>query len=110
MKERLLKKHCMPCEDGCEPLDPDDVVRFLNELSLDWAVVRNMRLRREFRFDSFMEAMVFVNDIAAVAENEGHHPDIYIYFNRVIIELMTHNIDGLSDNDFILARKIEELR
>lgn len=110
MKEGLLEKHCLPCEEGCEPLDQDDIAQFLSDLSLDWAVVRSVRLRREFCFGSFMEAMVFVNDIAAVAEQEGHHPDIYIYFSRVIIELMTHNIDGLSDNDFIMARKIEELR
>lgn len=106
----LNAKHCTPCEEGTTPLDHDDIVRFSNCLDLDWGVVRDARLHHEFRFPSFMEAMLFVNDVAAIAEEEGHHPDLYIYFTRVVVELTTHSIDGLSDNDFILARKIELCR
>ena len=103
----LAQRHCIPCEGGTAPLDHADIGRFLGNLTLEWAVVDDVKLRREFRFKSYMEAMVFVNDVAAIAEEEGHHPDMCIYFNRVVIELTTHSIDGLSDNDFILARKIE---
>jgi 4a-hydroxytetrahydrobiopterin dehydratase len=103
----LTERHCVPCEQGTAPLAHDDVARFLRDLDLDWAVEGNRRLRHEFRFPSFMAAMLFVNDVAAVAEEEGHHPDLSIYFTRVVVELTTHSIDGLSDNDFILARKIE---
>src|SRR5688572_6414159 len=102
-----MQNHCTPCETGSAPLDHAEILAFLPTLTLDWNVVDDARLTREFRFGSFMESMVFVNDVAAIAEEEGHHPDMYIYFNRVVIELTTHSIDGLSDNDFILARKIE---
>lgn len=104
------QKHCTPCENGTTPLDHDDIVRFLSTLDLDWNVIRDTRLHHEFRFESFMEAMIFVNDVAAIAEEEGHHPDLCIYFTRVVVELTTHSIQGLSDNDFILARKIELCR
>lgn len=103
----LIQKHCTPCESGATPLEHEDIGRFLDSLDLDWSVVDGARLKREFVFPSFMEAMLFVNDVASIAEEEGHHPDLCIYFTRVVVELTTHSIDGLSDNDFILARKIE---
>lgn len=103
----LAQKHCTPCEAGSPPLDHADVVQFLHSLNLAWNVKDDLSIQHEFRFKSYMEAMVFVNDVAAIAEEEGHHPDMCIYFNRVVIELTTHSIHGLSDNDFILARKIE---
>lgn len=89
------------------PLDHAEILQFLPNLTLEWKVIDDARLQREFRFGSFMESMVFVNDVAAIAEEEGHHPDVSIHFTRVVIELTTHSINGLSDNDFILARKIE---
>lgn len=107
LPSNFTPEHCTPCEEGATPLGHDDVMRFLSSLDLRWIVIRDERLHHEFRFNSFMEAMVFVNDVAAIAEEEGHHPDLYIYFTRVVVELTTHSIDGLSDNDFILARKIE---
>ena len=106
-ESNLAQQHCIPCEGGTAPLDHTDITRFLQNLALQWNVVKDKALRREFRFGSYMEAMVFVNDVAAIAEEEGHHPDMGIHFNRVVIELTTHSIDGLSDNDFIVARKIE---
>jgi 4a-hydroxytetrahydrobiopterin dehydratase len=106
-ESNLAHKHCIPCEGGTAPLDHADIVRFQKDLELEWKVVDDTKLQREFRFKSYMEAMVFVNDVAAIAEEEGHHPDMCMYFNRVVIDLTTHSIDGLSDNDFILARKIE---
>ena len=74
-----------------------------------WELEEN-RLIRRFRFKDFREAMVFVNRVADLAESEGHHPDIYISWNRVRLELTTHAIKGLSENDFIIASKVSDLR
>lgn len=73
-----------------------------------WELEEN-RLIRRFRFKDFREAMVFVNRVADLAESEGHHPDIYISWNRVRLELTTHAIKGLSENDFIIASKVNDL-
>jgi 4a-hydroxytetrahydrobiopterin dehydratase len=74
-----------------------------------WELEEN-RLIRRFRFKDFREAMVFVNRVADLAESEGHHPDIYISWNRVRLELTTHAIKGLSENDFIIASKVNDLK
>ena len=103
----LAERHCRACAGHVRPLINDQIEALKSKLTLDWEVLNSRRLRHVFKFDDFMEAMIFVNDIAAVAEDEGHHPDIYIYYRTVVIELTTHKIEGLSDNDFILARKIE---
>lgn len=105
----LTKKHCVPCEGGDDPFDKEQVDTYKGLLNLDWDIVDNKRIMRRFKFKDFKEAMKFVNNIAVIAEDEGHHPDIYIYYNKVGIELTTHAIDGLSENDFILAAKIEKL-
>ena len=73
-----------------------------------WTLKDNA-IEREFKFKDFREAISFVNGIAEIAEEEGHHPDIYIYYNKVRLELSTHNIGGLSKNDFVLAAKVNEL-
>ncbi|MFW9820819.1 MAG: 4a-hydroxytetrahydrobiopterin dehydratase [Candidatus Thorarchaeota archaeon] len=76
-----------------------------------WSLLREgiHRIKKEFIFGDFEEAMRFVNKVADVAEDEGHHPDIYIYYNEVILELHTHAIKGLHLNDFIMAAKINEI-
>ncbi|MEX2719029.1 MAG: 4a-hydroxytetrahydrobiopterin dehydratase [Candidatus Sigynarchaeota archaeon] len=76
-----------------------------------WQLVREgtHKIRKEFKFKDFKGSMDFVNRVAAVAESEGHHPDIYIYYNRVVLELYTHAVKGLFDNDFILAAKIDNV-
>jgi 4a-hydroxytetrahydrobiopterin dehydratase len=79
-------------------------------LSLPWEVVDGKKIQNTFRFKNFVEAMAFVNRIVPVAEKEGHHPDIHIYYSKVTIVLWTHAINGLSENDFILAAKIEFLQ
>ncbi len=67
------------------------------------------KIQKEFSFKDFKEAMKFVNNVAEIAESEGHHPDFHIFWNRVILALTTHSINGLSENDFILAAKIDQL-
>lgn len=103
----LINKKCVPCEGGEPPLPPEMVNRYLAELKTPWAVLEGKRLKKEYAFKDFKEAMQFVNKVADVAESEGHHPDIGIFYNRVTIELWTHAVGGLSENDFILAAKIE---
>jgi len=103
----LLEQRCQPCTGGTPPLAPAAITPLKRQLAPAWKVISGAKLSRIFTFDSFPEAMVFVNDVAALAEDEGHHPDITINYSKVLIELTTHAIHGLSANDFILARKIE---
>lgn len=106
----LTKKHCVPCEGGTPPL-PDDQEDMLHKQVPDWVLLRegNHMLRRQFTFKDFVEAMDFVNRVAAIAEEEQHHPDIKIVYNKVQIDLFTHAVGGLSENDFIVAAKIDVL-
>src|ERR1039458_3237215 len=103
----LTKKKCVPCEAGTPPLEAEAVTKFAKSVP-DWKVSDNKKLSREFKFKNFKEAMVFVNRVAEIAEAEGHHPDVYIFYNLVRLELSTHAINGLSENDFILAAKIDK--
>ncbi len=100
----LVEKRCEPVKAGTPPLQPGEVHRLLEEVP-GWTVKDNA-LEREFNFRNFKEAIDFVNNVAARAEEEDHHPDIHIYYNRVKLILSTHKIGGLSYNDFIMAAKI----
>jgi 4a-hydroxytetrahydrobiopterin dehydratase len=105
----LTQKKCVPCEGGVPPLGPEEVARLLPQLK-DWQVLENNRkLSKRFLFDDFKQAMAFVNKIADLAESEGHHPDFTVHYSVVDVTLWTHAIGGLSDNDFILAAKIDHL-
>lgn len=106
----LNQKHCIPCESGDPPITEEREEELHTEVS-QWLLLRdgNHKLRRQFTFKDFKEAMMFVNEVAAVAEKEGHHPDIYIFYNKVQIDLFTHAVGGLSENDFIMAAKIDKI-
>ena len=104
----LTDKKCVPCEGGVQPFTESQINDYLAQLKTEWEVVAFIKIKKQFKFKDFKEAMAFVNKIAEIAEKEGHHPDITINYNRVTIELSTHSIGGLSENDFILAAKIEE--
>lgn len=106
----LEKRHCIPCEGGVKPLDKETARNFLREVHSRWNLsVDGDRIARTFNFKDFKEAMVFVNAVSDLAESEGHHPDIRISYARVTLELTTHAIHGLSENDFILAKKIDPI-
>ncbi|MEI6345814.1 MAG: 4a-hydroxytetrahydrobiopterin dehydratase [bacterium] len=104
----LSNKKCIPCEVGGVAFKPEEVVIFSRDL-LNWEVLENKKLVRKFKFKDFKESITFVNKVAEIAEKEGHHPDIGINYNEVNIELTTHAVRGLTENDFILASKIEEI-
>jgi 4a-hydroxytetrahydrobiopterin dehydratase len=104
----LAARRCAPCERGTPPLTEAEASALLPGVR-EWEVRESKALRRRFRFRDFAAAMVFVNAVAALAEEEGHHPDIRISYNRVTLDLTTHAIGGLSENDFILAAKIDRL-
>jgi 4a-hydroxytetrahydrobiopterin dehydratase len=107
---KLAKKKCVPCEGGVPPLTPEQAQALMPELDQGWMLIDGARiLARTFAFKDFADALAFVNKVGTIAEEEGHHPDITLAWGSVGIELMTHAIDGLSENDFIVAAKIDEL-
>lgn len=105
----LIKKKCIPCEGGTPPFDQEKIKEYLAQLKSDWEVLENRKIRKEFKFKDFLGAIAFVNKVAEIAEQEDHHPDIHISYRKVLIELWTHAVGGLSENDFIVAAKIELL-
>jgi 4a-hydroxytetrahydrobiopterin dehydratase len=105
----LSKKKCIPCEGGIPPLGEKDIADYRTFISKDWKVSDNRKISREFFFVSYRHTMDFINKIADLAEAEGHHPVMHIFFGSALIELWTHSINGLSENDFILAAKIDRL-
>ncbi len=99
----------MPCEGGIPPLTEKEIAGFKKLISEDWKVLENSKLMKEFYFVSYRHTIDFVNKVADLAEKEGHHPVLHVYFGRLVTELWTHSISGLSENDFILAAKIDKL-
>jgi len=108
MNTPLLQQKCTACEGGIPPMTAEQIAKYRPQIDAAWEVIDNKKIRREFKFKDFKEAMVFVNNVANLAEEQGHHPDISIYYSKVVIELWTHKINGLFINDFILAAKIDE--
>ncbi|MDP2938626.1 MAG: 4a-hydroxytetrahydrobiopterin dehydratase [Candidatus Omnitrophota bacterium] len=104
----LSSKKCKPCEGGMPPLTLDEANKFLTQIS-GWELVEGNKIRKEFKFKNFSASLDFVNNVAKIAEQEGHHPTILINYNKVKLTATTHAIGGLSENDFILAAKIDKL-
>ncbi len=108
---KLEDKKCIPCEVGSiEPLSKSEAERLMAEVE-GWELSKDTKsISKDLVFKDFDKAMDFVNMVADKAEQEGHHPDIYISYNKVRLDLSTHEIKGLSENDFILASKINAIR
>ncbi|MBS1855201.1 MAG: 4a-hydroxytetrahydrobiopterin dehydratase [Acidobacteria bacterium] len=104
----LAEKHCVPCRGGVPALAGEEVDRLLAQLP-GWQVVKGHHLVRNFAFPDFRTALAFVNQAGAIAEEEGHHPDLLLSWGRVEVKILTHKIDGLTESDFILAAKIGNL-
>ena len=105
----LAQKKCIPCEGGVPPLGAEESAKLLAQVH-EWRISPDgLRISRSFSFKNFVEAVEFVNKITPIAESENHHPDLCVSWGKVRIDLTTHAIGGLSENDFILAAKIDEL-
>lgn len=105
----LTTKKCVPCEGGMPSLVPEEVENLKKQISDDWNILDYKLVTKKFKFKTFKDSIAFTNKIADLAEKEGHHPDIAINYNRVTITLTTHAVKGLSENDFIMAAKIDKL-
>lgn len=104
----LADQKCVPCQGGVPPLSAERVQELLGRLN-GWGVEKNHHILRTFTFPDFKQALDFVNRVGAVAEEEGHHPDIYLSWGMVRVEIWTHKINGLTESDFVLAAKINRL-
>ena len=104
----LIHRNCVPCRGGVPPLKGEAIEGLLREVAA-WKAVEEHHLVKSFRFKNFKTALDFVNRVGELSEREWHHPDLALAWGKVDIKIYTHKIDGLSDNDFILAAKIDRL-
>jgi 4a-hydroxytetrahydrobiopterin dehydratase len=105
----LAEKECVPCKGGVSPLNGIELERLRKELDPAWRVIEEHHLEREFKFQNFREALAFTNKVGELAESQGHHPDLYLAWGKVKITIWTHKINGLTESDFVLAAKIDQL-
>ena len=108
----LLNKKCVPCEGGVIPFDISEIHKYQKKID-GWNVVKDKKnifcLEKKFVFKDFLESQKFVNEVSKISEEEGHHPDILFGWGYSKINITTHAIEGLSENDFILAAKIDQI-
>lgn len=104
----LADMKCVPCRGGVPPLRPEMIQHLIAKLD-GWTVEDNKKLIKSYKFKNFVEAMAFANAITPVAEEEGHHPDLYVAWGEVRVYLWTHKIDGLTESDFYMAAKIDRV-
>lgn len=104
----LASKTCVPCQGGVPPLPADRCQALLQQLA-GWSIERDHHLSKTYKFPNFADALAFVNRIGAVAEAQNHHPDIFLTWGKVRVEIWTHKIDGLTESDFVLAAKFDQV-
>ena len=106
----LADKKCVPCKGSEKPLNKADAGTLLKQLK-DWTLSGDVRwISKEFKFQNFADALAFADKVGGVAEGEDHHPDLQVSWGKTVVELTTHAIDGLSENDFIVAAKIDRMQ
>ena len=105
----LIKQQCTPCRGGVDPLRDEDIQPYLKQLEAGWKVTDDRKLEKTFKFKNFREALEFTNKVGHLAETQQHHPDIHLTWGKVKIQLWTHKIGGLHENDFILAAAIDKI-
>lgn len=105
----LTKKSCVPCKGGVPPLKGEKIITLIRQLKQGWHVIDDHHLEKEYSFPDFKSALSFTNKVGELAEHEGHHPDLFLSYGHVKITLWTHKINGLTESDFILAAKCDEL-
>ena len=108
----LLNKKCAPCEGGVLPFDISEIHKYQKKVD-GWDILKDEKkicfLNKKFKFKNFIDSQNFINKVGQISENEGHHPDISFGWGYADIKITTHAIEGLSENDFILAAKIDQL-
>lgn len=105
----LATEKCVPCRGGVPPLKGEELRALERELGGGWRIIDEHHLEKEFRFHDFAQALAFTNRIGALAEEEGHHPDIHLAWGKVRVTIWTHKIDGLTRSDFVLAAKFDSV-
>jgi len=105
----LASKHCVPCKAGVPPLQGEELAKLKAQVP-GWQVVNGHHLTKTYTFPDFRAALDFVNKAGAIAEAEGHHPDLLLSWGKVEVKTWTHKIDGLTESDFILAAKMDQIR
>lgn len=105
----LHTQSCIPCKGGVPPLTLDAIEPILKKVDSAWSVIDAHHLVREWRFDDFLNALEFLNQAAGICESEGHHADFELAWGRVQALIYTHKIDGLTESDFVLAAKFDQL-
>ena len=106
-KKELVLRKCTPCVVGATPLKGEELKSLTMQLSEGWAVIEGHHLEKRFSFKNFKQALAFTNLVGRVAEEEGHHPNIFLAWGEVTLQIWTHKVDGLTESDFILAAKAE---
>lgn len=104
----LASKTCVPCRGGVPPLKGEELASLQKQVD-GWSIVEEHRITKTFKFRDFREALKFVNRVGELAEEQGHHPDIFLAWGKAGITLWTHAIDGLTESDFIMAAKMDQL-
>ncbi len=104
----LSRKECVPCKGGVPPLKGEELEQ-LKEQVKGWDVIEEHHISKTYKFPNFVKALAFVNKVGNIAEEQGHHPDIFLTWGKASIKTWTHKIDGLTESDFILAAKIDEI-
>lgn len=103
----LARKNCVPCKGGVPPLTRDQITPLLKQLS-GWNVERDHHLVKSYTFPDFAKGLAFVNCVGKMADDQGHHPDVYLAWGKVRLEVWTHKIDGLTESDFVFAAKADD--
>jgi 4a-hydroxytetrahydrobiopterin dehydratase len=104
----LATKTCIPCKGDVPPLKGRDLTLLLGQLSKGWSCINEHHLYKKYDFPNFRQALAFTNRVGELAEQQGHHPDIYLAWGKVILTVWTHKIDGLTESDFIFAAKADQ--
>ncbi|MBD3334597.1 MAG: 4a-hydroxytetrahydrobiopterin dehydratase [Candidatus Eisenbacteria bacterium] len=106
---KLSEKSCVPCRGGVDPMKEGDYKPLLDQLQ-GWDVVDQHHLTKTYKFPDFAQALDFVNRVGRLAEEEDHHPDVYLTYGEARLDIWTHKIDGLTESDFVMAAKADEVK
>lgn len=106
--DELARRRCVPCEEGGKCLGPEEIAGLLWHLD-GWECVKDHHITKSLEFEDFAQGLAFVNRVGALAEAEGHHPDVLLKWGLVRLTIYTHSVDGLTESDFVLAAKVDRL-